>query len=910
MGALSFSTPLLLLALVALPAIWFLLRATPPSPLQVKFPAFELLRRLSKTPETPERTPWWILLMRLAIAGLAIIGLAGPILNAPPPPAGAGPLLILVDDSWAAAPGWRLRRDTIESAAEQAMRAERETFLVATTGADERAPAPMTGEELRDAARALQPAPLLPDYARTRLRVEALAGSVRDADILWLSDGLAHAGTAELAAALNSLGAVSLHVDGAAPLLALRPPTRAESSVAYTIDNVGAAPWRGDIVALARDGRELARTTIEIAANRTGVAASLDLPLALQNDMSQARLDAVSSAGGVQLVDVRDRRTMVGFVASGEASVDPLLSGAHYVRKALAPYANFVADSVEGLIAAQTSVIVLDDVGVLRPGDVDLLRSWIDSGGVLLRFAGPTLAEAAAEASPPLLPVPLRGGGRAFGGALTWETPQLLATFSADGPFAGLVPPKDVFVRRQVLAEPGGDTSARSWASLADGTPLVTGEQIGAGAVALFHTTATPDWSDLPLSALFSDMLRRVVFLSALGPESLGDEAAQRVTPFRILDGFGALTQPSRDSAPQTLADLAAGPAPGRPPGLYGAPEAPIALNAVGAAANFKPVSSGGLATRPYVTEPPARIGPPLFLIAIILLIADGLMALRLAGRLPLLATMLTLMALAPLDAARAQPLERPIESAATQAALAMRLAFVRTGDPTTDRIAEAGLRGLTLELTRRTSSEPVAPAGVDPETDDLSVYPFLYWPMTPGAAAPSERALANIENFIRFGGLIVFDTRDDERAISGVDTPEAVALKTIVAGLDLPPLSPLAGDHVLYRSFYLLSDLPGRMATRPVWAQAGEGPNDSVTPVIIGGRDWAGAWATNAAGEPLLPTTASGRPCAAIEGAAPRPLRECAYRAGVNMVMVALTGNYKSDQVHTPTLLERLGRQ
>jgi hypothetical protein len=125
-----------------------------------------------------------------------------------------------------------------------------------------------------------------------------------------------------------------------------------------------------------------------------------------------------------------------------------------------------------------------------------------------------------------------------------------------------------------------------------------------------------------------------------------------------------------------------------------------------------------------------------------------------------------------------------------------------------------------------------------------------------------------------------------------------------------LPPLAPITRDHVLYRSFYLLSDLPGRMATRPVWAQTGEGPNDSVTPVIIGGRDWAGAWGTSAAGEPLLPAAGAARPCAAVDGATPRPLRECAYRAGVNMIMVALTGNYKSDQVHTPILLERLGRQ
>lgn len=910
MGALSFTSPLLLFALLALPAIWFLLRATPPSPQQVKFPAFELLRKLAKTAETPERTPWWILLMRLAIAGLAIAGLSGPILNAPPKPANAGPLVIVVDNSWAAAPRWRLRRDAIESAAEQAIEAEREVYVIATAGDDEEPSAPMTGEELRDVAAELAPLPFPPDYRHAIERASALSSHVRDADILWLSDGLDHDGARELHALLASMGDVEVEIDQQAPTLALFPPTRTDAQLTYRVARIGEGSWRGDLVALARDGRELARSTLEISANDQKMEAKLGLPLALQNDMAQARLDAVSSAGVVQLVDARDRRALIGFIAGGQAGADPLLSGAHYVRQALAPYAVFITDTLENLLASDASVIVLDDVGVLRLSDVEGLNAFAEKGGVVVRFAGPTLAEAAADRTPPLLPVELRGGGRAFGGALTWETPQTLGNFAADGPFAGLVPPKDVFVRRQILAEPGGETSLRSWASLPDGTPLVTGMPIGAGAVALFHVTATPEWSDLPLSAIFVEMLRKLVFLSALGPDSIGDREIEKAAPFRILDGFGVLKQPARDVAPSTLADIESGPAQGRPPGLYGAPEAPIALNTVNAGDAFKPLALSDVSPRPYAVDPPVKIGPPLFMLALALLIADGLIALRLSGKLPLLALALAVAAFMPAERATAEPLERAIETKASKAALSMRLAFVKTGDPATDRISLAGLKGLSRELARRTSAEPAEPVGVDPETDDLSLYPFLYWPMTAGVSSPSDEALANIENFMRFGGLVVVDTRDDERAVSGLDTPESLALKAILLNLDLPPLAPVPEDHVLNRSFYLLSDLPGRMATRPVFVQAMGGPNDSVTPIIIGGRDWAGAWASDEFGEPMLPIRSAARACAAVENAVPRNQRECAWRAGVNMVMVALTGNYKSDQVHTPILLERLGRE
>ncbi len=899
MGALSFSSPLLLLALLALPAIWFLLRATPPAPRLVRFPAFELLRRLAKTTETPDKTPWWILLLRLAIAGLAIVALAGPILNAPREPANPGPIVLVVDNSWAAAPGWRLRRDAILSAAEQAARASRETWLIATANDDLDPLQPMTGEELRDLATDLEPQPFLPDYGRAREQISSLAGAVRDADVVWLADGINHQGARELLAQMKALGAVTMHVDASTPALALFPAERAQTQLTYRIDRIGKAAWGGDLVALARDGREVARSAVEIPANETTVTAALDLPLALQNDMAQARLEDVSSAGAVQLVDARERRALIGFISSGAAGADPLLSGAHYVRKALDPFAIFVTDTLDNLIASDTSVIVLDDVGVLRLTDVERLTAWIEKGGVVIRFAGPTLAEAADDRTPALLPVNLRGGGRAFGGALTWETPQLLGGFAAEGPFADLAPPPDVYVRRQVLAEPGGDTSLRTWASLTDGTPLVTGVAMEAGAIALFHVTATPDWSDLPLSATFIDMLRKLVFISALGPESVGAEEAQKVTPFRVLDGFGALKQPTRDIPASTLAEIAAGATAGRPPGLYGAPEAPIALNAVTQEDAFEAIAIEGVAIRPYIASPPVKIAPPLYLLALILLIADGLIALRLAGRLHFALIVLFAAAAMPIDRAGAAPLDRPIDPDASKAALSMRLAYVETGDPATDRVSEAGLAGLSRELTRRTSAEPAPPMGVDPETDDLSVYPFLYWPVTAGAGAPSPQALANIENFMRFGGLIVFDTRDDERAIDGVDTPEGLALKSILSNLDLPPLTPASDEHVLKRSFYLLADLPGRMAARPVWVQSGEGPNDAVTPLIIGGRDWASAWASDDLGRPLFPMANGGE-----------RMRELSYRAGINMVMVALTGNYKSDQVHTPILLERLGRQ
>lgn len=904
-GALSFSSPLILIALAGLPLIWLLLRATPPSPKSVRFPAFIILRQLQSREETPDRTPLWLLLLRLALAALIVLALAGPVLNAPPKAAFDGPLTLVIDDSWAAATAWETRRDAIRQAAAEAADSGREVYVVTTT--PKRLPndiAPLTGEETGNLADMLAPQPYLSDRLAALAQLDEIATRGGQLEIRWLSDGVAGPDDAAFADALQARGAATLFVDERAPQPILRRAGETAAGLTFRVDRLNTrGAWAGALVAVARDGRQLARTSLAMEPNAGSAETTIELPLALRNDLASVRIENAPSAGAVQLADARDRRALVGLITETSPTSN-LLSGAHYLREALGPYAAVIEDTVENVLAADPSVVILDDIGAVRRGDEEALTAWIQKGGVLIRFAGPVLAEAAQDRTPPLLPVKLRGGGRAFGGALSWETPQRLDTFPETSPFAGLASPEDVLVRRQVLAEPGGETTMRTWARLADGTPLVTGAADGAGALALFHVAATPQWSDLPISGVFIDMLRRLIFLSTLGPETAEDAAGARYAPVRLLDGFGRMRRPADDDPALTSAELAAPAGPDRLPGYYGSPDTPLALNAVRADTVYAPIDVPGMPGAPYAAKPPQRLAPALIALALALLLADGIATLLLAGKLRMPGAAAALLAAllvsaTPPDAYAQEPLNTPIDEETAESALLTRLAYVKTGDPAMDRLSAQALAGLSRELYRRTALEPGPPAEVDPETDDLSVYPFLYWPIVPGAAAPSDAALANVENFMRFGGLILFDTRDDERAIASGATPEGQALQRILSQLNIPPLTPVDSDHVLTRSFYLLPDLPGRVRNNPVWvASEAGGANDGVTPVIIGGRDWAGAWATDSIGRPARPMGRGGERA-----------RELAYRAGINIVMVAFTGNYKSDQVHMPILLERIGR-
>ena len=111
---LAFTAPLALLGLLALPALWFLLRVTPPRPKRAVFPPLVLLERLKITEETPSRTPLWIVLMRMALAALLVFAFAGPVARPADNPLAAeadGPLVIVIDTGWGSAAGFAAQFD-------------------------------------------------------------------------------------------------------------------------------------------------------------------------------------------------------------------------------------------------------------------------------------------------------------------------------------------------------------------------------------------------------------------------------------------------------------------------------------------------------------------------------------------------------------------------------------------------------------------------------------------------------------------------------------------------------------------------------------------------------------------------------------------------------------------------------
>jgi hypothetical protein len=485
-------------------------------------------------------------------------------------------------------------------------------------------------------------------------------------------------------------------------------------------------------------------------------------------------------------------------------------------------------------------------------------------------------------------------------------------------------------VQRQVLAEPDGQLAERTWASLADGTPLVTAAQRGRGLIVLFHVTADTAWSNLPISGTFVDMQRRIIALAGSGASATASGTttqsergpAPTIAPTRLLDGFGAFTAPGPTARP-IPADFSGRAIADHPPGFYGPPEGLVAVNALAPGDRLKPLALGPLqgSVEVYSQGESIDLRAGVLMGVFSLLLIDALVVFLLAGGIARLMRRRATAALAFVfvlpfvnagDALHAQEMTQAQANFAMQAALQTRFAYVRTGDIDTDNISQAGLEGLSIFMAQRTALETAEPIGVDITRDELAFFPLLYWPILSNAQRPDAATLARVDSYMKQGGTVIFDTRDAFSADAvrpNLVSPATAAMREILAGLDIPELEPVPRDHVLTKSFYLLRDFPGRYTGGTLWVEALPAATeeqesrparagDGVSQILITSNDHAGAWAVGRDGQPLLPLTPG----------EPRQ-REFAFRVGVNIVMYVLTGNYKADQVHVPALLERLGQ-
>lgn len=913
LAGMTFLFPWLLGGLLLIPVLWWLLRVMPPRPRAIKFPAFFLLHDLKTDIKTSSKTPWWLLLLRSLIVLLFVLALAEPVMRLSEGlPGKGGAVLVVVDNGYGAAANWADRMARLREYLPQIGRSDRSVLFLPTApnpgDGKLRAHGPMGAGEAEKWIDALKPQPWPADHAAAAAQAAEAMSAHRISHAVMLSDGTIPreaADTRKLFDTLLEETGVTLVRDTRVntPYILRRKPSHpAELSLAVERLVKPGFDERMIATAYGRDGNAVDEISFTFPGGAAKTDIKWDMLEEIKSRVSRVSLRQTPMASGVFLTDSQWQQHTSGILADAKARESAsVLNEVYYLRRALAATGKPVIGNVEELTGQPMSAVIWPDSTALTAVERVELLNWVRAGGFLIRFAGPNLAGSPED---PLLPVGLRYGQRAMQGALTWEKPVGLGGMLDHSPLRGLSVPQDVTVARQVLASPTPEVFERTWMTLADGTPLITGGRVGSGTVVLVHTTAGPDWSTFCYSGLYVEMLQRLVSLSA----GAADFRAENIlSPMMLLDGFGRLEVPDPRSVARPVDPRQKFvPSPETPPGIYGVEKQFKVFNLGDALDEMKPLADvpSGLREDTYQLAGERSLKADILRWALLLLLIDTVVTLFLRGVIVLPARFAGTAAIALCLVAFSPP---AIAQSVSEADLmtGVYLAYIETGDQEADRISHNGLEGLRNALNMRTNIRVSGVRGVDPSRDDLYYYPFLYWPMSEGQTALPASAARNLQNYMAHGGMIVFDTRDQQFAADDGRGPQGPTLgqrrlRKLTENIQIAELAPVESGHIIGKSFYLLNNYPGLYTGGTLWAEKEPSPDhDGVTSVFVGGNDWASAWSD-------APQDRARFAQVAVNG--PRQ-REIAMRFGINLAMVALAGSYKSDQVHVPYILQRISR-
>lgn len=943
MTAFTFGLPFILLGLIVLPVIWWLLRVTPPRPAKEIFPPLRILAKLNKQDQTASKSPWWLVLLRLTIAALIIIGFAQPMwVKDNNFTLGGHNLALLIDNSWPAAPNWQNHRNTAQRLIQDANSKNIPIYILASVEADNSASGPFTGNDALSRLDAIKPTPLAPERTKMAQKLQTIARNNPNLQIVYLLDGLSQDNDKNAFDIITKIPHTALHIfnDNAASWVGLTALNNTSDKMIVSAERSNSNNSE-NIALFAYDqlGRKIGESTLIFAKNEKTAKADLNLPLEIRNDIAWLRLDNHNYASATFMVDGSYKRRRIAMLSPKTSEMaQPLLSPLYYPAKALAPYNDIIYSkggdlnqNIKTLLAAKPTILVIGDIAIIPKESEEAIARFINDGGTLLRFAGPNLA--ASPNNDNLLPVKIRHGERKLGGIMSWEKPQKIAPFPQNNPLASITIPQDIEIKRQILAQPSVDLHDNSWLNLADGTPLITTQERGKGRIIFVHTSPAPDWSNLPLSGFFVDLLREFVTLSYQLPATNDIENDEKsLTPWRILNTDGLLQIPLSNVKPirinpenKTTPNLDA------LPGLYGQSDGLYALNLLNSNSKLEAINlpqNQSIQLHSYQLKMTLLLVGLAFALAFLLFIIDSFIMLILNGLsfkrkiiMPVILLLIFFCSTLALISSPHQALAAQNDDIATQnrveqnkSSLAMlagstHLAYVKTGNTTLDTVSQRGLEALSQFIIKRTTIELGSVIGIDLDKDELAFYPLIYWPIDAQTNMPSTKSINKIDAFMHQGGTILFDTRDEITANFSLDNAPSAnthRLQQILTGINIPPLEPQPKNHVIARSYYIMPNFPGRYNGSQLWLEASNNHNanrpvnagDGVSPILITSNDFAGAWAHNGNGNwmyPLVPDD--------------NMQRVWAFRGGLNIVMYILSGNYKSDQVHVPEILKRLGQ-
>ncbi len=564
----------------ALPPLWWLLSTLPPKPIKEYFPGISLLFNVQSDRLKPATMPIWQRLLCLSLVAGAGLNAALPDLNNHILGNESGPVVVAFDNGSFVADDWSARKAQIDELINSAESQNRQIVFV--PAADFVTDGKIQHYEMMDASRArtalLEIAPrswpvnhdaLLPGLQVLKSEITG------NASVFWLNNGL-ESNSPDFVNMLQDLGPLTVitESDSTGPhLLSKSSNSGSKLTIRVQRPEIGET-YSLTLTASNEQGQPLLQEDAIFEADKTEAEVIFDIPAELRAQIARVSIDGEKTAGAVVLLDDNWRQRSVGLIETGVS--EGLLDGSNFVAKAINPFTDLHAGSVSSILNLPLSVIVQTDETVLTQQERADIKTWVEAGGTYLRFAGPRLA---AQPNDDLLPVEIRKGTRSTNGSLAGNGEGKIAAFSEQSPFHGLAIPESVQVNQIVLTNPSPDLNEYIWASLEDGTPLVTAKQEGEGWVVLVHTTANMDWANLPLSGEFFLQMMRAIVSHSQGTVS-ENQINRNLPALTSLDAEGHLERAPGQARPLTQAVLESGRMDATyRPGYYGDQSTRLARN-------------------------------------------------------------------------------------------------------------------------------------------------------------------------------------------------------------------------------------------------------------------------------------------------------------------------------------------
>ena len=413
----------------------------------------------------------------------------------------------------------------------------------------------------------------------------------------------------------------------------------------------------------------------------------------------------------------------------------------------------------------------------------------------------------------------------------------------------------------------------------------------GEGEIILFHIGANNDWSNLPMSSLFPDMINRVLLFS----KNYNSSNLKNLNLNKEINGFGNLVSPKKVVTIDSFDKLKTiKPSFNNPPGQYENNQISIVLNLSTNIKQYETQKKDTNVLSNYSFKKTKDLSSTILKIILTMFILDILITIMIKNnvnffkiftkRNNLLVFILFFLSFMKFDTLNASETF---------------LAYIKIKKPQIDNISENGLETIRNLLITRTSINPKGVIGLDIKSDDIFSYPFIYWPLTKNLLNIKKQEIIKIKNYLNNGGIFFFDIIGFSRKNLNLKEKKFEKIRFFLNEIGANELSIIPKGHTLTKSFYLLNKFPGKWDNRILFVENNNLEyKDGVSSIILGFNNWAKAWALDNNNLPLFPVVPGGE-----------RQRELSYRFGINIAMYALTGNYKSDQIHSKSILKRLSK-